>query len=108
MKRAAAAVAEAQATLAVEEARSPEIQDQVTRLEAAEPSGAVSTREVVVARSRLQTHAAVIEAAKTSVGRAQAEEQAARVGVEQAELTLSRMSVRAPMSGVVLQRLVEP
>lgn len=106
--KAAAAITEARAAVAVEEARMAEAREAFARVEHLTGTGAVAESEVTDRRLQLASRAASVAAARAAVSKAETDEQTAGVGLEQAELDLSRMSVRSPAAGVVLQRLVEP
>jgi RND family efflux transporter MFP subunit len=105
---AAATIIEARAAITVEQARLEEARAAYARVEHLTGKGLVGEGDITDRRLRVATQAASLETARAAVARAEAEERAARVAVEQADLALARMQVRAPVGGVVLQRMVEP
>jgi HlyD family secretion protein len=108
LTKSAAAIAESRATVAVEEARAEEARELLARVEHLTGTGTIPEGDIVNRRLKLASQVASVAAARAAVARAESEEQIARVGVAEAELAVSRMTVHAPASGVVLQRLVEP
>lgn len=106
--RATAMIAEARAAVAVAEALVAEARESLDRVQNLTGTGAVPEGDIVSRRLKVASQIAAADTARAAVARAEADEEAARVGLKQAELDLSRMSVRSPAAGVVLQRLVEP
>lgn len=108
LARAIAAVGEAKAATAAEEAKAEEARDALRRVEPLAGTGAVPENELAAMRLRAATASAAIATARAAVTRAEADIPLARVALDKAELALARLTVRAPIGGVVLQRMVEP
>jgi len=99
--RAQQALKTQRAQIEVTRLREPMLRARVAKLEA----------EVKAARENFERRIAdtrALEEAKAAVARAEAEVASARAALEDAALQLDRMKVRAPVSGVVMNRLVEP
>ncbi|MDP1661914.1 MAG: efflux RND transporter periplasmic adaptor subunit [Phycisphaerales bacterium] len=105
---AEAALGEARASAAAEEARAEEARDALRRVEPLAGTGAIPENELAALRLRAATADAAAATSRAAIARAEAELPRARVALDTAELALSRHSVRTPIGGVVLQRLVEP
>ncbi len=105
---ARAAVSEARAAAAAEESRAEEARDALRRVEPLAGTGAVPENELAALRLRAATANASAATSRAAVARAEAELPRAQVNLDTAELALSRLTVRAPVGGVVLKRLIEP
>jgi len=103
-----AEAAEARAAVEREESLGAELRDQVRRAEASRESGGIAAGEFARLKLRLEAQEAAIEAARSAAARASAAVERAQVEKRIAELALQRTTIRAPSSGVVLSRLVEP
>lgn len=103
-----AAVAQAEAKVLATQARIEEARDAWRRFESIEGRGVVAGRELVERRQRLAETEAELAGAQAAVQAAQAEVSLSSVMRDEAALALERTEVRAPIDGVVLQRVVEP
>lgn len=113
--RANAAIAGAEANVAVERSMAATLRDEVDRKRELVAAGGLSAGEFHRMEIRLAGLDARIVAAerqvdeeRAAVEQAHAALRAARNAHEAAELVLERMQVRSPVAGVVLSRLVEP
>lgn len=104
VSRSRAALASAQAQLALATATLRESQASLARLE-----------EVARLSGGKVPSAAELDAGRAALARAQASEDSARAGIQQARATLStdetnlsKASIRSPIEGIVLSRVVEP
>lgn len=108
LANAEASLASARANAKSEEARVAELEDGISRRENLSIKGAVAEGDLAAMKLKLRAQIAALESARAAELRSQAEVGLATVGIEKAELTLSRMQVRTPISGVVLARLAVP
>ncbi len=108
VSRTAAATAKARAAVLAEEARVAEARDAFDRVESLGQRGVVPEGEIAARRLLLATRAATAATAQAAVAMAKADETMAQVALEEANLLLERMTVRAPVAGMVLQRRAEP
>ena len=113
--RARAAVATAEAMVAVERAFAAETRDEITRKRELAAAGLVGAGEFARLELRLDGQEAKIVAAKRLVdetrlttAQAEAAHALAVVVAEEAALRLSRMQIVSPGDGVVLSRLIGP
>jgi len=90
-----------QAVVAATKAKRPPMESKIKQLEA----------EVIAANDNLKlriTEAKELEAARASLQQAHAQHQTACSAMDDAKLRLERMAIKAPVGGVVMERLVEP
>jgi len=105
---AQAALSRAHAEEEVARARIDEMQDEVDRKRPLVAIGGVSEGEFARLELRLKALAAELNVAAAAAQAAQASAHRAGVMQREAELSLSRTTVRSPVSGVVLTRSVVP
>lgn len=103
-----AAAAQARANLHAAESRVAEIEDQLGRARHLASSGAYPEKQEAQLTIRLQAAQQEVEAEQAAVDVALANIRKQEVTCEEAQLTLKRMEIVSPESGVVMSRLVEP
>lgn len=113
--RAAAALATAEAQVRVEQSAIAELKDDLDRKRALVSTGAIGAAEfrqleirIGGMEARSITAERAVDEARAAQRQAQAALSAAAVMRDEAQLRFDRMQVRAPASGVVLARLVDP
>lgn len=103
-----AGIERAQAELKAAEARAAEVRDEAERKRPLCESGGISEGQLARLELRLSAAEREIDAFRAAVAVAEARVKSHRVLCDEARLRFSRMEIRAPSDGVVLQRLVEP
>jgi len=98
----------ARAAIQVADARADEVRDDLNRKRPLVKTGGVAAGELAQLEVRLKTMEREVAAARTNVTVVEAREREQAVACEEAELALHRTSIRSPVAGVVLARLVEP
>lgn len=107
-RQSEAELARVRAQVAVADARAAEVRDDADRRRGLVGTGAVSQGEVKQIEQRLRSLEAETDAARAAVAQMEAVVETRAAEVAEAELLLRRMEIVSPVSGVVLQRLVEP
>jgi len=103
-----AAVEEAKSNLAAAKARAEEVRDEVERKRSLAEDGMIASAPVSRMELRLQAMQADVASAQAAVNVAIAARQTQEVSRDRAALALERTEVRAPITGVLLSRSVEP
>lgn len=96
------------ADLAAAQARAAEVADQEERTRELSERGGGSAGETSRARLRLLSAQREVDAASAALAVSEAAVQTQRAARDSARLALERTEIRAPVSGVVMARLVEP
>lgn len=89
-------------------ARTDELRDDLNRKKPLVESGAIGAAELTQLELRVRAAERGIAAADGMLAQSRAAERRARVMLDEAALMLARMEIRSPISGIVMQRMVEP
>lgn len=103
-----AALERAKAEHKASEARASEVEDELRRKRPLVESGGISAGQLARLELRLSAAERERDAASAAIEVAEADVKTHRVMCEEARLRHSRMEIRSPARGTVMQRLVEP
>lgn len=104
----AANIERAKAQVNVEKGLLAEVEDEERRTAQSAAGSAATESELIRVRARLSSQQAAVNAAQAAVDVAIADHARCLVMCDEADLNLKRMTIKAPVDGVVLSRLVEP
>lgn len=98
----------ARAQLKAAEARADEVRDEVNRKRPLLAAGGISEGQLARLELRLAAAEREVEAFRAEITETEASVKRHRVVCDEARLRFSRMEIRSPIAGVVMERLIEP